>query len=114
MRMFDQTTRLSETGQGRLLEELLKERGFAPGDYALFLTTDEGRYLPSSTSEDEVEEISGYLVDRSGNHYLFWLGWDPEKQAPALTHWDAVEPQPHWRQSGEYLSALEDVGLDMS
>ena len=109
--MLGKRTALSETRQGRLLEELLKQRGFNPGYYALFFTSEEGTLLPISTPDGEVEELSGYLVDRSGNHYLFWLGWDAEREAPALTRWNDVQAQVHWRDNEEYRSARKEVGL---
>ena len=83
-------------------------------DYALFFVTGEGRYLPISVSGDEVEETSGYVLDRQGRVFSFWLGWDAQAKVPALTEWAPAEPEAHWRRSAEYRRACARVGLPAS
>ncbi len=107
--MTGHVAELSETRQERILRELLQHRGFKPDDYAFFFTTGEGRFLPAGW--EDVEELSGYIVTRSGEHYLFWLGWDVDKAAPALTRWQWVKPVDRWLKTKEYWEALTDVGL---
>ena len=100
----------ARTSEMRLLEETIAERGIHPGDYALFFTTGEGEYLPMD-GPDPVEETSGYLVDRSGRVFAWWLGWDPARRRPTLVDWEQVEPGPDWSKAPEYLAACRRVGV---
>jgi hypothetical protein len=100
-----------DTAQNRLLHSLVRERGFAEGEYALFFVSGEGRFLPASTPEDPLEEASGCVLDRQGRVFSFWLGWDAEKQQPIFTRWREVALESHWAGNAEYLHALERVGL---
>src|SRR6476661_2393422 len=86
----------------RLLEQALSERGLRPGTYALFWETGDGRFMPIENGGYEVEESSGFLVDRDGHHFTYWFRWDSERRAPAITFWEAVEPQPRWYDDEEY------------
>jgi hypothetical protein len=97
--------------QHQILHQLIQEHGLAEGEYALFFVTGEGQYLPISTPGDEVEETSGYVFDLLGRVFSFWLGWDAQAKAPALTEWELVEPETHWRRSAEFRRARERVGL---
>jgi hypothetical protein len=60
---------------------------------------------------DEVEESSGYVLDRDGVVHFFWFGWDPARGAPILTEWEREEPQPHWKELAEYRQARERLHL---
>ena len=93
-----------------LLEEIIAERGIRPGDYALFFTTGEGEYLPMNVP-DPIEETSGYLVDRCGRVFAWWLGWDPDRRRPTLVDWEQVEPEPDWPELPEYVEARRRVGV---
>jgi hypothetical protein len=98
--------------QTELLHQCLRERsGLAPEDYTLFFTTGEGRFLPISHLGDDVEEVSGFLLDRQGRVFYFWFGWDPVHQAPSLITWEQTHAEPHWAQSAEYRRARERLGL---
>ena len=82
--------------------------------YALFFVTGDGMALPSSTSGDDIEQMSGFVVDGRGCIFAFELGWDAALPAPALVMWEQVEPDPSWSQSAEYHRALEQVGLPVA
>lgn len=97
--------------QHQILHQLIQEQGLAEGEYTLFFVTGEGRYLPISAPGNEVEELSGYVIDQRGQVFSFWLGWDAQTNAPALTEWEAVAPESHWRRSAEFRRARERVGL---
>jgi hypothetical protein len=94
------------------LHRLIQERSqLAPEDYTLFFVSGEGRALPSSRPGDDIEEMSGYVLDRQGKVTFFWFGWDEAKQAPALTEWRAAEVAPHWSRSAEYRRARKRMNL---
>jgi hypothetical protein len=95
----------------RLLDACVEAQGFAPGEYAYFFMGGEGIPLPISEPGDEVEELSGYVLDRAGNVYSFWFGWDPTTNAPVLTEWERQEPDPSWAEDDEYRRARERLGL---
>ncbi len=99
------------TRERAILAELFAERGLRKGDYALFFTSGDGELLPISEPGDEVEETSGYLLDRQGRAYWFHLGWDAERTRPALLHWDEVKTQPEWESSAEYREACKQIGV---
>ena len=98
----------------QLLEALIQAKGLAAGDYAHFFHTGEGRALPISKPGDDVEEQSGYVLDRQGRVFYYWFGWDRRKKAAALTTWQQVQPQEHWLRSAEYRRALEKMGLPVA
>lgn len=98
--------------QHDLLHQLIREKdGLATDGYTLFFVTGEGRNLPISRPGDDVEEMSGYVLDQQGRVFFFWFGWDPAREAPALIRWRRAEPQPHWEQSAEYRRARERMQL---
>jgi hypothetical protein len=93
-----------DIGQRAILDRLVRER--VEGDYAYFFVTGEGELMA-----DGVEEASGCVIDRQGRVFSFWLGWDSERQAAALTEWEEVKPEAHWSRSREYRRARAAVGL---
>jgi hypothetical protein len=97
--------------QHEILHGLIRQRGLRADEYTLFFVSGEGQYLPISQPDKEVEETSGYVLNRQGHVFSFWFGWDRHVRAPALTEWEPVEPEPHWRQSAEYRRARERLGL---
>lgn len=106
-------TRAGDSKQVGLLDELIQRKGLQPGDYALFFVTGEGRYLPPGRGPalSGSEEKSGFTVNRQGEIYYFWLGWDPACAEPALVEWKLVQPEPFWLEDEEYRQARSDVGL---
>ena len=74
----------------RLLDACVERRGLRPGEYAYFFVNGEGRFLPIGEPGDEVEEASGYVLDRAGRVYFFWFGWDAVRGEPALRRWRSV------------------------
>lgn len=95
----------------RVLTEAIAEKGLKPGEYALFDTTVEGKFLPIGTGDDPVEEYSGNLVTRDGQHFFFWLGWDHQADKPTLIYWHPVQFDKEWFDDAEYLAARKEVGL---
>ncbi len=99
----------------RLVNEILvglfAEKGFPIGSYELFLVSGEGTDLPISTPEQIVERTSGYLVDRQGRHFNFWLDWIDEVGAPGFSIWEEADVEAIWSQEDEYLEARRAVGL---
>jgi hypothetical protein len=75
------------------------------------LVSGEGHFLPISRPGDEVEESSGYVLDRAGRVFFFWFGWDPARGEPTLRRWRLVTPQPDWEDDLEYRRALERMRL---
>src|SRR5712692_8548273 len=113
MTMLKDTACSGNTRHSRIIHELIQAKGYGPGDYALFFVVGEGRFLPTSTPEDKVEEASGYVIDKNGRVFAFWFDWDSERRAPALTEWDERPAQPDWGKSSEYRRARQQVGLDV-
>jgi hypothetical protein len=97
--------------QTRLLHRLIQEQGVDDGAYALCFTNRDGLALPNSKPGDDVEATSGYVLDRAGRVFFFQLGWSTAAQAPALTAWEQVPPEPDWADDPEYRHARERVGL---
>jgi hypothetical protein len=95
----------------QLIDACVEAKGLRMGEYAYFFGTGEGAFLPTSVPGDEVEESSGYVLDRGGNVYFFWFGWDEAAGAPALVEWERQEPEDWWIEVDEYRRALEHVGL---
>lgn len=90
-----------------LLDTLIREKLGKDARYTFFFTTGEGRYLPDTL----IEETAGYVLDDAGRAYYFWLGWDLDVGAPALTRWRETIPEPRWAQIGEYQRARARLGL---
>jgi len=90
--------------EARALGELVPPR--VHGDYEIFFATTEGIKLPSGG-----QETSGYVLDATGHVYWFYLGWDPERAAPALTEWEQVPPEKDWARTREYREARRKLGL---
>ena len=85
------------------LEQLVAAQGV--GAFAPFLVTGEGTILPNGD-----EETSGYVLDATGRVFRFWLAWDGELGAPALTVWRRVEEPGRWREHPEYRRAQDLLG----
>ena len=97
--------------QTELLHERIQGRGLRPGAYALFFVSGEGTALPISRPGDDVEETSGYVIDRAGRVYSFWFGWDAKERRADILEWEEVCAEPDWLSSPEYRAARALVGL---
>lgn len=97
--------------QTKLLHGLIQHRGLKEGEYALFFVTGEGGGLPAGPRENRIEEASGYVLDRLGRVFSFWLGWDSDRREAALTEWREIPPEPLWSHDPEYRRARKRVGL---
>ncbi len=58
--------------QAKIIHQLLMERGIT--DYEIIGATPEGKDLPGSTYEGEIESVSGTVVTAT-TAYDFWLDW---------------------------------------
>ena len=95
--------------QSELLHELIQQRGLKASDYALFFVTVEGEELgPRGGS---VNEMSGYVMDKHGRAFSFWVGWDSVSQEVTLTEWREVQPERHWADNLEYCRVRAGLGL---
>lgn len=65
------------------LHRLIREHGL--DQYGTFFVSGEGKLLP-----DGSENGSGYVIDAGGRVFWFWLDWDLDRQALALTQWEQV------------------------
>lgn len=99
----------SDGSHQNILVNLLREKGLRPNAYALFLVTAEG--IEHQWDFEPFEEESGFVIDRHGRVFSFWLGWDDQRGIPVLTEWEQVEPSADWQRLGEYRSARGAVGL---
>jgi hypothetical protein len=99
------------TRNSTLLHELIRKQGYQASDYTLFFTSGEGLALPDRTPGGDVEERSGYLLDREGRVFFYWLGWDERAQAPGLIIWEEQQPEASWSDWPEYQRARERLGL---
>jgi hypothetical protein len=77
----------TETGrrtlrQRQILDELIRKRGLLGGEYGLFLVAGEGKFFLATSPWAEIEESSGFVLDKRGRVFMFWLGWDAERQGP--------------------------------
>jgi len=95
----------------QVLHELIQAQGLPAGSYALFFVAGEGAALPISLPGDDVEERSGYVIDRDGRVFYFWLGWDAGARAVALTTWEEAAPEPSWATVPEYQRARHKLDL---
>ncbi|HZR97250.1 MAG TPA: hypothetical protein VFE37_01005 [Chloroflexota bacterium] len=101
-----------DTPGRRLLDRLIRQQPqIGPKRYGLFWVTGEGRYLPSPSGADRIEQTSGYVVAAPGTVFAFWLGWDADQQQPALTRWRRVSPGADWASDPEYQEARAEAGL---
>jgi hypothetical protein len=104
-----------DTPERQLLDRLIRQQPhLGRRRYALFFVTGEGKYLPATTPNERLEQASGYVVDSHGHIFSFWLGWDAQRQQPALTRWRQVEPSPGWASDEEYREARAQVGLPIT
>ena len=97
---------IANDGRHALALRRALEEHLAPGSYATFFVTGEGRELPGGG-----EDASGYVIDTTGRVFSFWLGWDPRQRRAALTEWEQVEPEADWAAEPEYRRAREKLGL---
>src|SRR5262245_54923032 len=96
-----------ETAWGELLHRLIPRQGLNDGQYALLFVTGEG----PGPSDAPVEEASGYVMDKHGRIFSFWLGGEANKQKVALTEWQEVQAEPHWAAHPEYRHTRAGLGL---
>ncbi|GEM_PF-1812279 len=108
--MVVRDTAAQRTPAQRLLEDLIGQRGLLPGEYTFFFVTGEGMFLPVGDPES-IEESSGYVLDRDGAVFSFWLAWDATGKRPTLGEWTQVEAQPWWETVREYRDARRRMGL---
>ena len=95
----------------RLLDACIEAQGLRPGTFTYFFVGGEGRFLPTGDDGEDVEESSGYVLDREGRVYFFWFGWDEARRVPALIEWEPHAPDPEWEQAPEYRRARERLHL---
>jgi hypothetical protein len=100
-----------ETLHQRVIRDAIAARGYLRGTYAFYDTTGEGHFFPIGSDDDPVEETSGNLVTRGGEHIYFWVVWDEGKGSPTMLHWEKVEPEKSDWENPEYLAARKAVGL---
>ena len=93
------------TPERRAIDRLLRERGI--GRHALFLTQREGTTLPGG-----LEAVSGFVLDHLGGVHGFWLAWDDDRQALALSPFYPVEEaEAAFLEDAEYQAARRALGL---
>jgi hypothetical protein len=103
--MATETAIERDARQAATLDRLLSEKN--PGRYAVFFEVGRGRFM-----RDDLEEMTGYVVDDADRVHRFTLAWDDATQAVALTEWKQVRPKASWGRVGEYRRARAAVGLD--
>ena len=106
------TERASERGDRKrqILHDLIRQHiGTVP--YGLFFTVGEGKFLPNSAPDEEIEESSGNVLTKDGRVYSFWFGWDPNRQSPALVEWEEITAETSWLDDPEYQQARENLGF---
>ncbi len=93
--------------EAEIIHQLLAERGIT--EYEVIGATPEGKDLPGSTYDGEIELLSGTVVTAT-TAYSFWLDW--EEGGYTLWHWreidlnqtldkdEIVQAQQRLRQSG--------------
>ncbi len=100
-----------QTPAARVLDQLLQEKGLAPGAYTLFFVVGEGSFFTVPGMPVPLETASGYVLDQSGVVHSFWLEQDAAQAKPALTAWEPVEPEASWWEEEEYQDARRRLGL---
>lgn len=99
------------TRQSRTIHALIQQKGYRPGEYALFLVSGEGKLLPTSSPDDRLEEASGMLIDKSERIFAFWMSWDAASGRPVFVDWIQRPPSPGLWKSREYREARRQIGL---
>ncbi|HEY8741805.1 MAG TPA: hypothetical protein VIU62_01810 [Chloroflexota bacterium] len=100
-----------QTPAARVLDQLLQEKGLAPGAYTLFFVVGEGTFFTVPGIPVPLETASGYVLDQSGVVHSFWLEQDAARAKPALTEWETIEPEASWWEEEEYQDARRRLGL---
>jgi hypothetical protein len=100
-----------QTPVTRVLDQLLQEKGLAPGAYTLFFVVGEGSFFTAPGLAVPLETASGYVLDQSGGVHSFWLEQDAARTKPALTEWETIEPEASWWEEEEYQDARRRLGL---
>ncbi len=79
--------------EAAIIHQLLAERGITK--YEIVQPINEGRPLPGSPDDYEIESLSGTIVTPT-NVYGFWLDWDPINKKYTLgehkDYWQEVYP----------------------
>ena len=86
------------------LTRLVRDRGIGP--HVIFFLDGESEILPNGA-----EASSGYVLDRLGRVYAFWVGWDAEHEAATFSLWEPVDSDPAWLEDAEYSRALDILHL---
>jgi hypothetical protein len=92
------------TREAQVLKRLVSARVFGP--HAFFFVSGEDEFFPNG-----VEESSGFVLDRNGQVWSFWTGWDADRGEVTLDGWEMTDPEPEWREDEEYQRARAAVGL---
>lgn len=97
------------TREKEIIHRLLVERGIA--DYQVIDVTNEGRELPGSIYDDEIELLSGVIATPK-KAYMFWLDWVDE-------HYTLGEKTGFWRELppnewGMYNDRIRSAQLRLS
>jgi hypothetical protein len=74
------------TREAEIIRQLLAERGIT--EYDFIGVVPEGKELPGSTDEEEIESVSGTVVTPVAA-YDFWLDWDGRGYTFGV--WDEVD-----------------------
>ena len=86
-----------------MLERLFAEKGLEYGDWRPFLVQGEGTDLPG-----DIESLSGFVLDRQGRVFGWWLGWDEEARRHTLDRWWEVEsPEREFAEDEEFQRARQ-------
>ena len=76
----------------KLLDTLVREQGVGP--HVIFFLDGEGELLTNGA-----EASSGYVLDRLGRVYAFWVGWDAEHESAMFSLWEQVDSDPAWLEN---------------
>ena len=91
--------------QRALLRAAIARRGLSR--FAIFDICVEGRIYPNG-----FDEVSGSVLNEDGRIWFFWTGWDDERQAVTIRHWDEEPITPLLTSGPEYERARRELGLD--
>ena len=93
--------------QEKILERLLKKKGI--NKYQIVYSSGEGKSLPGSRFNWEIESESGFVITKEGKIFQYWFDWDEKQEEYTFSEWKELKKKKDWKFFLDVLRDYPDV-----